>query len=319
MTEPISRTSSARGWYAMENDSGIATFDAARGHQSTPVVPMPVNFFRLDQGGLPVPVEPTDLGRGDQINFARRGEAVSYFKCEGHSEVTGGREERCGPVGFISWPRTEKCFFPIRLTAQRKNGSVVGRETAQAGLKRSATPRQPAFGWSASLLLSALTLSPVTGFAQQVCKAAIPLSTPTSQFLDHGDGTVTDRRTGLTWKRCLEGLSDSGCTVGAVEYFTWQEALEQPSLVNASGGFAGYTDWRVPNINELRSIVEERCVSPALNQSLFPDALGDAVWSSSPTAGTANFSRYVDFAIGNSDSGGRGRNYTALRLVRGPE
>ncbi len=108
-------------------------------------------------------------------------------------------------------------------------------------------------------------------FAQQTCNSAIPFSTPDSQLTDNGNGTITDTATGLMWKKCLEGISGQQCDSGSVLTFTWQGALERPGVVNGGGGFAGQTDWRLPNIKELRSIVEEKCYQPAINLNRFPN------------------------------------------------
>jgi hypothetical protein len=62
-----------------------------------------------------------------------------------------------------------------------------------------------------------------------------------NDFVDHGDGTVTDRATGLMWMQ-----KDSG------KAMNWEEALEfAENLV-----YAGYDDWRLPNAKELQYIVD---------------------------------------------------------------
>ncbi len=62
-----------------------------------------------------------------------------------------------------------------------------------------------------------------------------------NDFVDNGDGTVTDRATGLMWMQ-----KDSG------RRMNWQIALKYAeSLV-----YAGYDDWRVPNAKELQHIVD---------------------------------------------------------------
>jgi hypothetical protein len=156
--------------------------------------------------------------------------------------------------------------------------------------------------------------------AAQTCKPAIPASTPTGQFVAHGDGTLTDTRTGLMWKQCVEGRSGAGCASGRVATFTWQGALQRPEDVNGGGGFAGHTDWRLPNINELRSIVEEQCWDPAINLILFPNDPGTYVWSSSPNAGNSNYAWGLTFFGGNAYPSGRRDDYSfAVRLVRGGE
>jgi hypothetical protein len=149
------------------------------------------------------------------------------------------------------------------------------------------------------------------------CNPNIPASTPDSQLIDNGDGTVTDTKTGLMWKQCLEGLSGSNCETGSADSFTWQQALQQPGTVNDAGGFASYTDWRLPNIRELFSIVEQQCYLPAINTTHFPNTPTSYVWSGSPYASPTRTTRawYVHFSYGHSDYDSRTDSY-AVRLVR---
>jgi hypothetical protein len=153
----------------------------------------------------------------------------------------------------------------------------------------------------------------------QPCNNSIPASTPDSQLIDNCDGTITDSKTGLMWKKCLEGLSTDDCLTGTAGSFTWQAALQQPGIVNAGGGFAGYNDWRLPNIRELRSIVEERCYNPTINLNRFVNTTSSIVWSGSPYAGSAPspYAWSVHFDTGHSwFNDARSSNF-AVRLVRG--
>lgn len=168
-------------------------------------------------------------------------------------------------------------------------------------------------------LLLCYMISAAIVHAEQICKpASVPASTPDSQLIDNNNGTVTDSATGLMWKKCLEGLSGDNCEIGTPGEFTWQEALQQPGSVNTTGGFAGHTDWRLPNINELVSLVEEQCYNPAINLSRFPNTPNFYVWSGSPCAGGNTWAWLVDFEDGGSVSFYRGPpNFFAVRLVRG--
>jgi hypothetical protein len=73
-----------------------------------------------------------------------------------------------------------------------------------------------------------------------------------NQFVDNGDGTVTDTATGLTWMQVDSGRAMS-----------WQEALSYAEALD----HAGHDDWRLPNAKELQSIVD---------YSRSPDTTGSA-------------------------------------------
>lgn len=106
----------------------------------------------------------------------------------------------------------------------------------------------------------------------QICKPeSIPATTPTNRFIVHANGTVTDKTTGLMWKKCSEGQSGDDCGTGSPSRYNWGQALQQAQEINDSGGFAGYRDWRLPNIKELYSIVENQCLYPAINLDVFPN------------------------------------------------
>ena len=150
----------------------------------------------------------------------------------------------------------------------------------------------------------------------QTCNDYIPESTPASAFVDHGDSTVSDSRTGLMWQKCLAGLSGEGCLEGSPAVYTWQEALQLAESINSSGGLAGYTDWRLPSIKELTSIVELKCGDPSINLTVFPNQISSVVWSGSAFAWDSNCAWFVNFNFGDDHFPSRS-NFIYVRLVRG--
>jgi hypothetical protein len=92
--------------------------------------------------------------------------------------------------------------------------------------------------------------------------------------------------------------------------------LKAASQFNAEGGYADYRDWRVPNIKELNSIVERRCVNPAINTAVFPNTPSGGTWSSSPSADASEYAWGVTFSYGHEAHGFKASS-NSLRLVRG--
>lgn len=168
-----------------------------------------------------------------------------------------------------------------------------------------------------SFLIFFCVFSAATVHAEQDCKTSTILaSTPSSQLVDNGDGTITDSKTGLMWKKCLEGVTGDNCEKNSPSTFTWQKTLEHCETVNDGDGFAGHTDWRVPTITELRSIVEQQCYRPAINTIRFPHTPNSFVWAKTLFAGHSIFAWYVNFADGKSYIDPLTIN-SAVRLVRG--
>ena len=135
-------------------------------------------------------------------------------------------------------------------------------------------------------------------------------TTPTGDFIDNKDGTVTHKTTGLTWMRCALGQTWTGSSCSGTANTS---SYEQAVVLKHS--FAGHGDWRVPNIAELQTLVEREAINPAINTTLFPNAPNDTFWSSSPYVGNTNYAWSVNFSYGDVDSSYR---YVSLpvRLVR---
>lgn len=142
------------------------------------------------------------------------------------------------------------------------------------------------------------------------CASRTPETTPSSDFIAlEGGAIVRHKVTGLEWRRCPEGMNWTGAGCGGTAAtMTWQGALRQAD--NQAG-------WRLPNIKELRSIIEWCRVEPAINMQVFPDTPDSEFWSASPYAGNDEFAWPVNFAFVLSDSV-QGKNGTFnVRLVRG--
>lgn len=169
--------------------------------------------------------------------------------------------------------------------------------------------------WASILVVIIVLLAPQLAAAQctdGVENAAIPAVTPDEDFLVRPEGTVLHRPTQLVWQRCAIGQSWTGTNCsGSAQLVDWSTALQ---LANDHVQ-AEADDWRLPNRNELASIVETRCHSPAVNGNAFPSATGDWYWTSSPTSELNDQVWVVLFTDGEVQPAAITGSY-AVRLVR---
>jgi uncharacterized protein DUF1566/galactose oxidase-like protein/Kelch motif protein len=105
---------------------------------------------------------------------------------------------------------------------------------------------------------------------------------PSTRFNDNsiavaGNLTVTDKLTGLIWAK------NGNLAAGAI---TWQQALDYIKTLNSSSGYLGHNDWRLPNRNELESLVNQQQPNSVqwLNTQGFTNVRADYYWSSSTYA-----------------------------------
>ena len=126
-------------------------------------------------------------------------------------------------------------------------------------------------------------------------------------YVDNGDGTVTDPAMGLMWQQATPG-----------DTYTWREAIDYCSGLS----LAGHSDWRLPNLNELQSIVDYSRHSPAIDGTYFPGTSSSYHWSSSSYASNPGDAWGVYFDGGYLDGNGYVNDYDEsdygrVRAVRG--
>ncbi len=137
-----------------------------------------------------------------------------------------------------------------------------------------------------------------------------------NKFVDNGDGTISDLATGLMWAKADNGKG-----------IEWIDAL--PYAEGAT--LAGYSDWRLPNVKELQSIVDysrapssksvQAAIDPMFESSTFVNEAGDEdfgyYWTSTSACFTKGkpfyFAWYVAFgrAVNNA-----GQDYHGAGAVR---
>ena len=81
-----------------------------------------------------------------------------------------------------------------------------------------------------------------------------------SYTLNDDGVAVYDNNTGLTWQRSAD--TDGDGSIDAGDKLTWAQAQSYPAALNARS-FGGQTDWRLPTIKELYSLIEFRGIDPS--------------------------------------------------------
>ena len=107
----------------------------------------------------------------------------------------------------------------------------------------------------------------------------------TNNFIDNGDGTVTDTSTGLMWQQ----------STGSATY-TWDQA--KAYCVDLDLG--GKSDWRLPTRNELQSMVDYTKKNPSINPSFFPGTVAANHWTSTTNASNTSNAWGINFYNGNA-------------------
>ncbi len=111
---------------------------------------------------------------------------------------------------------------------------------------------------------------------------------PVPRFTDHGDGTVTDTLTGLMWETSAAPSGDVA---------VWAESINLCHVATTGD----YPDWRLPNVNELSSLLSRETSSPALPSSHpFTDTGIATFWTSTTLADDDTQAWFVALKDGNT-------------------
>ncbi len=145
---------------------------------------------------------------------------------------------------------------------------------------------------------------PCTGTGQDGEKRA-GIAWPGMRFTLTSSGTgnvVVDNLTGLMWPQDAGTPTVDACASGVK---AWQDALNYVACLNFGSGYLGYSDWRMPNVNELESLIhagynEETCSgSPCvtnaawLNTQGFSNVQAGYYWTSTSYAGFTEYAWIV--------------------------
>lgn len=129
-----------------------------------------------------------------------------------------------------------------------------------------------------------------------------PARAPLHAFIDNGNGTVTDLDTGLMWSQLeLPAPID------------WTNALNHAENLD----LAGFQDWRLPNIKELKSLNDETLARPSIDTRYFPGAKAGRYWSSTSQNNRPTNAWFNEFITGITSQSPKS-TVNWVRAVRGP-
>lgn len=120
----------------------------------------------------------------------------------------------------------------------------------------------------------------------QKCDSGKPATAPLNHFKVSADGTtITNIKSQQTWLRCSLGMTwtENGCEGNSLTYSLAAAEAAVDDLNTHQ--VAGRTTWRLPTVEELNTIVEQRCFQPAINLEVFPSSPESGFWSSTVAAG----------------------------------
>ncbi|EIC22776.1 protein kinase domain-containing protein [Thiorhodovibrio frisius] len=221
---------------------------------------------------------------------------------------------------------------------QQRQGQVEDQHQKR---QPQAAPKPPPAGRRLPLIGVAVLISLLVGALGvliAITMTSPPSSTPSppklaQRYQDHGDGTLTDLSTGLQWMRCSLGQNWTEATcAGSADEMTWDSIMPNGQQ-KTWPEFASFSDWRVPAIDELKTLIDcssgqpddwkvtdSACdgndIQPTINSEAFPDTPSTSFWSASPSAPDSAYAWSISFSSGNVGNYHKTYGF-AVRLLRG--
>jgi len=136
---------------------------------------------------------------------------------------------------------------------------------------------------------------------------------PTPRLVDNNNGSVTDRLTGLMWTKDANLMLTRDPEFDTNQWvdgaINWQHALDYIALLN-SENYLGHNDWRMPNRNEMSSLVDMGRTNPAMPERYpFTNLIGFnydlSYWTSTTRADETDQAWIMWFTDGMMGGGNR--------------
>jgi hypothetical protein len=280
----------------------------------------------------------TDLGRSDVLSDVQQTADGGFIAAGGTDSFGVGDRDawilKLGATGEVAdcsaMEKVGPNFIVDNTSATVTDSTAVVVATAISGVSTTATVsvseafRSDVCNPQPMVLLSRTGQNRIYHAGDDgTVQAGVPWPSP--RFLDNGDGTVTDMLTGLMW------LKDANCagTIGHHPNETvdgsmdWVPALDFVTGINTGiydispcASYTGeYSDWHVPNINEMESMVHAGAADPGawLNGQGFVNVQSAIYWSS--THATSPTSTNYAWVVNLDTTRVRGRRKSDPRFV----
>ncbi|TGM95292.1 DUF1566 domain-containing protein [Leptospira yasudae] len=150
--------------------------------------------------------------------------------------------------------------------------------------------------WVVDFIHPGFSIQPFVKNANAFLRCVSGNPAPAPSFQDNGNGTITDRNTNLLWSKCPVGKSGSTCAAGVLF-----SGNRNSAFTNCGGlVLAGRSDWRIPNINELLSIVDYASAgNPSILTATFPNFPSNVFWTSTTNQEAALLTQSLAISFSN--------------------
>jgi uncharacterized lipoprotein NlpE involved in copper resistance len=164
-----------------------------------------------------------------------------------------------------------------------REGNMPAPPNGPQGAKGQGTPPPPPGGQNGK------HFNPLLKYVRAVRGHAYGVN----QFADNKNGTISDKASGLMWT-----------TDDSKKALNWEDALKYAE----NSEFAGYSDWRLPNVKELQGIVDYS-YAPGAKDSLKNRAAIDPLFSCTPIKNEADIDDYAYYWTSTSAHFTKGRPF----------
>jgi len=130
------------------------------------------------------------------------------------------------------------------------------------------------------------------------------------------DGGLRDQNHTYSWYNPSSPDGNPGTEDGGSCYAAGRCDTEKYVADVNVEGLCGHSDWRMPSLQELRSIANRGGYTPSIDPIYFPNTPSSYFWSASPNAYDSGYAWDVHFYYGNSHHDNRDNSYR-VRAVRG--